>query len=147
MAQSRPTLEEMYLDIARTVAGRSTCNRLQVGCVITNWEMTTVWSVGYNGGARGDSNICDNACEIPGGCGTVHAEMNALIKAPFHQGPLRMFLTHSPCRTCAKGIVNSQVKEVTFAERYRDDEESIRILERVGIKSIHRPHYGSGNMG
>lgn len=126
----RLTLEEMYLEIARIVAKRSTCHRLQVGAVVTNWEMATVWSIGYNGNARGLPNGCESL--EPGKCMCLHAETNALIKAPYHQGPLKMFITHTPCKMCAKAIINSAVKEVHCWDRYRSS-EGIDLLLGSGI--------------
>ena len=113
----RPSLSECMLNTAAVFAERSSCSRLKVGVVITNQEMTTIESVGYNGGAKGAQNGCDR--HEPGNCGCLHAEMNALIKMNYHTAGKRMFLTHSPCPMCAKAIVNGGIREVTFREKYR----------------------------
>lgn len=136
-SDGRPTLEEMYLRIAEVVATRSTCHRLKVGCVITNAEMTTVWSIGYNGNARGLPNGCTNP-DQPGNCGCdLHAEINALIKAPYHEGDLVLFCTHTPCRACAKAIINSQVKKVFCGQAYRSL-EGVELLRQAGIPVVIR---------
>ena len=79
-----------YLDIARTVATRSTCLRKKFGAVIVNED--TIVSTGYNGAPRGRQN-CDelgncmrDKLGIPRGeryelCRSVHAEQNAIIAA------------------------------------------------------------------
>ncbi len=86
---------EVYMRMAEELAKRSTCSRLQVGTVVTDAKLENVVAVGYNGNAKGLPNRCDST--VPGNCGCIHSEMNALVKAP---GGLRdkvVFLTDSPC--------------------------------------------------
>lgn len=79
-----------YLDIAQTVATRSTCLRKQYGAIIVSNDV--IVSTGYNGAPRGRQNCCDiGSClrdrlKIPRGeryelCRSVHAEANAIIAA------------------------------------------------------------------
>lgn len=131
---TRPTLPEMYLRIARVVASRATCQRARVGCVITNEEMTTVWSIGYNGHEAGGPNRCPQP-ERPGQCGTIHAEVNALVKAPYDRGDLVMFCTLAPCLPCAKLIVNSAVKRLFIGEAYRDT-AGVDLLRERGVEVV-----------
>lgn len=63
----RPSFQEIYLQLAATLAKRSTCCRLQVGTVITSEDFRKVLAVGYNGNATGLPNTCDR--EEPGNCG------------------------------------------------------------------------------
>jgi dCMP deaminase len=110
----------MFLRMAEVVATRSTCDRLSVGAVVTDWEMTNVKSLGYNGAARGLPNGC-RFPDAPGQCGCVmHAEINALIKAPYHEGDLVMFTTHNPCMACSNAILNSRVLKLHYRNEYRD---------------------------
>ena len=44
-----------------------------------------------------------------------------------------MFITHSPCLECAKGIYQAGIKEVFYGEDYRS-EEGIVFLKKCGIK-------------
>lgn len=79
-----------YLDIAETVARRSTCLRRMYGAIIVlNDEII---STGYNGAPRGRKNCVDmgkclrDELNIPSGqryelCRSVHAEANAIISA------------------------------------------------------------------
>jgi deoxycytidylate deaminase len=60
----RPTLIETYLSIANILSKRSPCLRLKVGCVITNFNMTNILSIGYNGNGKGLPNIPES--DIPG---------------------------------------------------------------------------------
>ena len=77
---TRPPLYEVYMRMAEDLAKRSTCVRLQVGTVVTDARLQNVLGIGYNGNARGLPNQCDSS--VPGQCGCIHSEVNALIKAP-----------------------------------------------------------------
>ena len=127
---SRLSKPGMFIEMARVVAQRSTCQRLQVGCLITNYDSTSVVSMGYNGNAKGLPNKCDTT--TPGECGCIHAELNALLKAPFSQGTLRLFTTHSPCLDCAKLILNSRVQHVIFEKQYRSN-DGLYLLSSADI--------------
>ena len=79
-----------YLDIAETVAERSTCLRRHYGAIIVKSD--EIIATGYNGAPRGRKNCVDldycarEALNIPSGeryelCRSVHAEANAIISA------------------------------------------------------------------
>ena len=75
-----------FMNIARQVATRSTCDRKQVGAVIVRDK--TILSTGYNGSIRGLSH-CDEDGHLMenGHCvRTVHAEANAIAQAARHGG-------------------------------------------------------------
>lgn len=128
--RERPTRDEMFMDFAHAAARRSKCGRLvRVGAVVATWDGTSVVSMGYNGAAKGLQEDCDPSAL--GVCGCVHAEANALLKAPYGQ-PLRMYVTLSPCATCARLLINSSVKEVVYAEEYRDP-SGLELLTRAGL--------------
>jgi dCMP deaminase len=44
-----------------------------------------------------------------------------------------MWLTLSPCRQCAKAIVNAGIKKVIYRDEYRDL-KGLEILTNAGIK-------------
>jgi len=86
----RPNKREYYLEIARTVAKRSTCLRRQYGAVIVVNDR--IVATGYNGSPRGADNCCDlGTCRredlgVAQGeryelCEAIHAEMNACLHA------------------------------------------------------------------
>src|SRR5262245_34528409 len=114
---------------AKCVATRSTCQRLQVGCVLTDplYELVTM---GYNGTFRGGPNTCFLDPDTPGGCGCCHAEANAIAKAP--RGPKIAFLTHSPCVPCATLLVNAGVIELWYETEYRLP-DAFRLLEQAHV--------------
>lgn len=124
-----------YLDIAKSVAERSTCLRKKVGCVIVNND--EIISTGYNGAPRGRKNCIDlgycvkKKCfpEVRHGgydaCRSVHAEQNAIISASRKDmigGTLYLSLFRvengeydpgaNSCQMCRKMIINSGIKKV-----------------------------------
>jgi dCMP deaminase len=131
--RKRPSFEAIYLDLARTLAQRSTCRRLQVGTVITSTDFRKVLAVGYNGNATGLPNACDR--EEPGNCGCLHSEENAVINCDAPRATEKVaFVTHLPCVQCAKRLINlGNVKAVYYGEDYRI-RDSIELLRSVGIR-------------
>ena len=123
------------MKFAYDLAKRSTCMRLQVGCVVVSADYGRVYGIGYNGNASGLSNHCDDA-NNPGNCGCLHAEDNALLKT--NGGPSIkkiVFVTHAPCLYCAKRIINKGgVKKVWYKESYRSA-SGLEILQLSGIKT------------
>lgn len=105
------------MQMAGVISARSTCSRLHVGAIITNSAGTQIVAMGYNGNARGFPNSCDS--DEPGNCGCIHAECNALIKAPPDEGKI-LYTTHSPCVACAKMVINAGVARVVYADAYRN---------------------------
>jgi dCMP deaminase len=129
----RIPLYEVYMRMAEELAKRSTCKRLQVGTVITDARLENVLAIGYNGNARGLPNRCDTA--VPGQCGCIHSEVNALVKAPGAVKDKVVFLTNSPCVMCAKLIINSGVTHLFYREAYRDP-TGIELLDMAGIEPV-----------
>jgi dCMP deaminase len=130
----RIPLYEVYMRMAEELAKRSTCARLQVGTVITDAWLEHVVAIGYNGNARGLPNRCDST--VPGSCGCIHSEINALVKAPGGMRDKVVFLTDSPCVACAKAMINSGVTHVFYRRKYRDP-SGVELLQRVGITPVH----------
>ena len=130
----RPPLYEVYMRMAEELAKRSTCARLQVGTVLTDPTLENVVAIGYNGNVRGFPNECDT--DVPGACGCIHSEMNALVKAPGALHDKVAFVTASPCVMCAKLMVQSNVSYVFFREAYRK-RDGLDVLERGGVTPVH----------
>jgi dCMP deaminase len=132
----RPSFETIYLQLARTLANRSTCHRLQVGTVITSTDYRKVLAVGYNGNATGLANECDRA--EPGNCGCLHSEENAVINCDSPRQVEKIaFVTHLPCTACAKRLINlGNVIKVYYGEEYRL-RDSLDLLKEVGIEVEH----------
>ena len=127
----RPTWDEIWMDFAQSISKRSYDPRHQVGAVIVTGDNTQVLSVGYNGNYSGGPNEVES--DVPGESGMLHAEINALLKMDYNNPKKKkLYLTLSPCRMCAKAIVNSGIGEVMYAEKYRDP-SGLEILNDAGI--------------
>ena len=128
----RPNWDQIWMDFAHTISKRSIDPRFQVGSVIVTEDNSQVLAVGYNGDHRGGPNEVESV--EPGMSGLLHAEVNCLIKCVFnHPKKKKMYLTLSPCKMCAKAIINGGITEVIYSEEYRD-RSGIELLISSGIK-------------
>jgi len=115
------------MDFARSISRRSYDPRHQVGTVIVTSDNTQVLSVGYNGNYSGGPNKVES--EIPGQSGMIHSEINALLKMDYNNPKDKvLYVTMSPCRMCAKAIVNTGIKHVIYDAEYRD-RSGLDVLE------------------
>ena len=116
---------------ASTIAQRSYDPRFQVGAIVVTDDNTQVLAVGYNGNHAGGPNEPESP--VPGQSGFIHAEINALLKLDYNNPKRKvMYITLSPCRMCAKAIVNAGIDEVVFSEEYRDI-SSVEILKASNV--------------
>ena len=142
----RVSKHNYYLDIAQTVAERSTCLRRMFGAIIVKDDV--IVSTGYNGAPRGRKNCSDlGSCirddlGIPRGeryemCRSVHAEANAIIAAARERmlGSVLYMVCVSPvdgslmpgttsCMMCKRQIINAGIEQVIV----RDTKEDYRII-------------------
>lgn len=158
---NRPTKSEYYIDIAKSVALRSTCLRRRFGAVVVKNDQ--IISTGYNGAPRQTTNCIDMGyCirterNIPSGqnyelCRAVHAEMNAIIHASrLDMAGSDLYLVGievdsglpvsevSPCLLCKRVIINAGISRVILPDEPRGfkyiDVDDWTIEERV----THRP--------
>ena len=134
---TRPTREETLMEMARAAAKRSTCSRRNVGAVIAR-DFRPI-STGYNGAPSGMPHCNHRLDELASaGCQVVvHAEANAVAFAARYgvstQGA-SLFVTLSPCETCAKLVINAGLGEVFYAETYRD-QTGLDLLADAGVKT------------
>jgi len=127
----RPSWESIWMDFARSISRRSYDPRHQVGTVIVTSDNTQVLSVGYNGNYSGGPNKVES--EIPGQSGMIHSEINALLKMDYNNPKDKvLYVTMSPCRMCAKAIVNTGIKHVIYDVEYRD-RSGLDVLESAGV--------------
>lgn len=118
---SRPSREQMFMEVARVMAKRSTCHRLNVGAVLV--VDNNIASVGYNGAHSGEEHCGGTGCRYfkpDAGCSVVHAEENAISRAPAHVLRGDLYVTHSPCVRCAQLIVRVGIDCVYYEAEYRD---------------------------
>ena len=128
----RPNWDSIWVEFAKSISRRSYDPRHQVGAVIVTEDNTQVLAIGYNGNYKGGPNEVES--EIPGESGMIHAEINALLKMDFNNPKKKkMYITMSPCRMCAKAIVNAGVKKIIYDEEYRDL-SGVNLLKSAGIE-------------
>lgn len=133
MLKTRPSFDQIYIQMAILLAKRSTCSRSKVGCVIVSGDNSRVLSVGYNGGPKGLFNECQS--EEPGKCAHLHAELNALLKLDYNDPSYKkMYVTMEPCQNCAIACINTGIKEIIYLNDYRLH-DGILLLQRASIKT------------
>ncbi len=127
-----------FMNIARVVSSRSTCDRKFVGAVIVRDR--TILSTGYNGSIR-KLEHCDEIGHLMenGHCvATIHAEANAILQAAKNGVCIdgaTLYTTSSPCWWCFKMIANAGLKRICYGEFYRD-KRIFEIAKKVGIELV-----------
>jgi len=127
----RSSWDQYFMDIAKQVSTRATCDRKHVGAVLVRDR--TILSTGYNGSIRGLPH-CDEVGHMMenGHCvATVHAEANAILQAAKNGVRIdgaTLYTTASPCWPCFKLVANSGCVRIVYGEFYRDP----RIFEVAG---------------
>tara|TARA_A100001011_G_C14065757_1_gene738103 strand:+ start:401 stop:811 length:411 start_codon:yes stop_codon:yes gene_type:complete len=128
----RPSWDEIWMNFSKMISDRSCDPRYKVGAVIVSEDNCQVLAIGYNGNYAGGPNEVEST--QPGSSGMIHAEINALLKLDYNNPKNKiMYLTLSPCRMCAKAIVNAGINEVVYNELYRDS-SGLNILKDCGVK-------------
>lgn len=119
-------------DFTCNLASLSKCTERKVAAVITDKDMTQVYSIGVNGGPKG---LMDCMCTLGGKYGCIHAEINALIKCRSDAEDKVMFVTLSPCVACAAAIINApgSFSAVYYVDEWKDT-SGIELLKAAGIK-------------
>jgi dCMP deaminase len=149
MKRTRPTFDDIYMDLADKLALRSHCVKAQVGAVLT--KDTRIVSLGYNGPPAGTHN-CDiewpeSGCarDSKGSCSlALHAEQNAILYATKNNVSMdnaTLYVTLSPCIACARVIFTIGIKKVFYRDSYAlfkglPTDEGIEFLRRFGVEVI-----------
>lgn len=144
---SRVSKHNYYLDIAQTVAERSTCLRRKFGAIIVKDDV--IVSTGYNGAPRGRQNCSDikycmrDKLNIPRGeryelCRSIHAEANAIIASARERmlgATLYMACVDaksgdlmsgtSSCMMCKRLVINAGISQVVV----RDNKDEYRVID------------------
>ena len=127
--------DKAYLRMAREWAKLSHCVRKQVGAILVKDKV--IISDGYNGTPTGFSNVCENE-EGQTFWYVLHAEANAITKLSRTGNAAQnatLYITLSPCRDCAKLILQSGITRLVFQEKYRD-EEGLEFLQGAKINIV-----------
>lgn len=140
----RISWDEYFIQIARLVAQRSTCQRRHVGAMIV--KNKRMLATGYNGAPSGMAHCHEVGClrdklKIPSGerhelCRGLHAEQNAIIQAALHGTSVKesvIYVTNQPCVICAKMLINAGITEIVIAGQY-PDKLATEFLREAGMK-------------
>ena len=145
----KPSFDEIYMDLAKTLATRSHCVKAQVGSVLT--KDTRIISLGYNGPPAGTYNCDevwpDSGCprDSKGSCSlALHAEQNAILYAAKNNMSINgatLYVTLSPCISCARVIYTVGIKRVIFLDSYAkykglESDEGVDFLKKFGVEVI-----------
>ncbi len=142
----RPTWDEYFMEIARAVSIRATCNRGKSGCVIAKDKQILV--TGYVGSPKGlphceevghqikktiheDGSISEHCVR------TTHAEQNAICQAAkvgISINEATLYCKMTPCIVCAKIIINSGIKRVVCEKKYHAGKDSEEMFKQAGIE-------------
>lgn len=145
---TRPSWDDYFIEISKTVASRATCDRGRSGCVIVRDKQILV--TGYVGAATGLPH-CDDAghqmktvVHEDGHSSqhcvrTVHAEQNAITQAAklgISVNQSTLYCKMTPCRTCAMLIINCGIKRVVCEKKYHAGGESEELFIIAGIELV-----------
>ncbi|WP_028298756.1 deoxycytidylate deaminase [Olivibacter sitiensis] len=145
---TKPTFDEIYMNLALELSKRSHCVKAKVGAVLA--KDTRIISIGYNGPPSGTHN-CDeewpeNGCprDTKGSCSlALHAEENAILFAVKNGAGLQgatLYTTLSPCLPCARLIYSAGISKVYFRYSYAQfkgyaSDEGVDFLNRFGVNA------------
>lgn len=156
----RPNMDETFLEMARSLAKRSSCLRRGYGAVAVDPEDNSVISSGYNGGYRKGINCCDRGycireeLDIPHGeryelCESIHSEMNVCLQAKAKDLKGAIVYLYgldkktglpvkeiNPCKMCDRVLRNVLVSEIRCWEK-----------GKIVRKSLHTDVYMCGRNG
>lgn len=146
---SKPSFDEIYMELAENLAKRSHCVKAKVGAVLT--KDTRIISLGYNGPPAGTHN-CDiewpkDGCprDSKGSCSlALHAEQNAILYAAKSNISIEgstLYVTLSPCISCARVIYTIGIKKVYFLKSYAQykgipTDEGVEFLRKFGVEVV-----------
>jgi len=128
--------DKAYLSMAQEWAKLSHCKRKQVGAIIVKDEV--IISDGYNGTPTGFDNCCENE-KGETKWYVLHAEANALMKLSKSTNSSKgatLYITLSPCKDCAKLILQAGIKRVVYLNEYKDC-SGLEFLKNSGITLDH----------
>jgi dCMP deaminase len=142
----RPSWDEYFMEISRTVAKRGTCDRGRSGAVLV--KNNRILSTGYVGSPSGLQH-CDDIGHLmktvydeKGGTHqhcvrTTHAEMNAMIQSARHGVAIdgsTLYCKMEPCLDCAKAIISAGIKRVVCEKMYHGGHLTRDFFKEAGVK-------------
>ncbi len=145
---SRPSWDEYFLEVMRSIALRATCDRGKSGSVVVKDKR--VLSTGYVGAPAGLPHCDDvghrlkkvtheDGRESVHCLRTVHSELNAITQAAKFGVSIEgstLYTKMEPCATCAMAIINSGVKRVVCESQYHAAQETREMFKQAGVELV-----------
>jgi dCMP deaminase len=133
---SRIPWNQYFMVQALLLSLRSTCERLSVGATLV--RNNRIIAGGYNGSVSGDVHCLDEGCYVVDDhcVRTIHAEMNAILQCAKLGIPTDgsvIYVTHFPCLSCTKMLLQAGVKKIYYYQDYRNDPYAERLFKQVGV--------------
>lgn len=131
--------DDLFIQVARLFARRSTCERGQVGCIAV--QDRRIVASGYNGSPPKASHCSDVGCDLSAGPDAgcqraIHAEANVVAWAARAGVSLKgatIYSTHAPCLRCAQLLVSAGIYTFIFEQDYRAERLDILMDALVEI--------------
>lgn len=145
----RPNWDEFFMLTAILLGKlRGTCDRGYAGCVIAKGNQ--ILTAGYAGAAKGLPHCDEDGHEMVSitrddGSNSkhcvrgVHAEQNAILQAAKEGISLdgaTLYVSMTPCDTCAKLIINAGIKRVVVLKRYHASRVAEEEFLHLGIEMV-----------
>lgn len=142
----RPSRDEYFMEVARALAKRGTCDRVRLWCVIAKDKQ--ILATGYNGSLPGFPH-CDEVwhlykkhvhedgtvsqhCER-----TMHAEQNAICQAAktwISIDGATAYVKMTPCNRCAMLMISCGIKRVICEKKYHAWSESEEMFKQAWVE-------------
>jgi len=145
MKNTRPSLDEYFLRIAKEVSTRATCRRAKHGCLLVKDK--TILSTGYNGAPPGIPHCTDGICiMINGHCERCsHSEVNAVCQAAIKGVSIEnatAYVTGEACLECIRTLLCAKISRIVYIKDghydFPEKEEKLRqlFIEVSGIEVV-----------
>jgi dCMP deaminase len=133
---------ELWVELAKLYARRSTCPRANVGCVLVRDRRAL--AAGYNGAPPGLPHCTEEgySCVLnEDGCKrAIHAEANAVAWAArtgIEVVGSTLFTTHEPCLPCSQLLISAGIVAVYWQHDYERNSGQT-ILRDAGVEILGR---------
>lgn len=138
----RITWDQFFMAQSHLLALRSTCARLAVGATIVREKR--IIAGGYNGSISGDEHCIEDGCYVVDNhcVRTVHAETNALLQCAKYGTPTDgadIYVTHFPCLPCSKTIIQAGIKNLYYANDYKNSEYALELFRKANVHVVQIP--------
>ena len=133
MKHQRPSWEEYFKDLVNLTASRSSCDRLNVGCIFV--KENRIIAQGYNGYISG----CEHKMVMRDNhnIATIHAEQNKITdcaKRGVSSDGCTAYITHYPCYNCMKLMVSCGLISIKYIDDYKNDELVEKLANEKNIE-------------